>query len=283
MELEIEKILKENGITADANTFNQHFIRDEALLKRIVDSGNITSKDVVLEIGSGIGNLTDAIANKARFVHSIEIDNRFKPILDKISEKHLNLNIMYGDALKMEWPKFNKLVSAIPYNIAEPLLLRLIFQDFESCVLVVSKHFSDLITSDNENRLSVVIPAFFKVILLEIIPSLAFYPQPKIDSALIVIKPIEKKNLDSVQYLIGEIFKRRYKKLKNSLMNSIIVWAAKIKGKILTKRKSREFIKDLKLEPELLEKLVDNMSGVEFRFLSDHLKNRIEGIYAYCG
>jgi len=281
---EIEKLLEENKIIIDQNNLNQYFIKDKSLLKRIVDAASISRDDVVFEIGTGIGNLTEHIVDRARFVYSTELDIRFKPILDKLCEKHDNLRIVYGNALKIEWPKFTKLVSSIPYNIAEPLLLKLIDQEFESCTLVVSKHFADLITSENEHRLSAIIPCFFKVMLLEIIPPSAFYPTPKIDSAMIVIKPLEKGQIlrNPIGYLICEIFKRRYSKLKNSLMNAMIVWTAKMKGKILTKRKSREFIANLNLDQKILEKVVDNMSGKEFKFLSDHLRNRIEGIYSYC-
>jgi 16S rRNA (adenine1518-N6/adenine1519-N6)-dimethyltransferase len=192
--------------------------------------------------------------------------------------------VVYGNALKMEWPKFNKLVASIPYNTAEPLLLKLINCEFESCTLVVSKHFADLITSDNEHRLSVIIPSFFKVTFLELIMPSAFYPQPDVDSALIVIKPLEKEKIfqNPVGCLIGEIFSRRYSKLKNALMNAMIIWAVKMKGRVLTKRKSREFIHDLNLDKQLLEKIVDNMSGDDFRFLADYLRNRIEGIHGYC-
>jgi len=285
MESDVERILKENKLDAELNTLNQHFLKDPELMKRMVDADHVCKEDVVLEIGPGLGVLTDMLANRARFVHAIELDNRFRPILDRVLENHMNLNIVYGNGLKIEWPKFNKLVSAIPYNIAEPLLLKLIEQQkFDSCTLVVSKHFADLLTSENENRLSVIIPSFFKVILIEIIPPSAFYPQPKVDSALIVVKPIEKEKLfqEPLNYLIGEIFKRRNQKLRNALREAMIVWAVKIKGKILTKRRSKEFVQNMKLSEEMLEKLVDSLSGKDFRLLADNLRNRIDGIYAYC-
>ena len=284
---DIEKILGDNNIVSDEtslNVLNQHFIIDKDLLQRIVDASHVTSQDVVLEIGAGIGNLTDNIASRARFVYSIELDSKFKPILDKLAEKHSNLMMIYGNALKIEWPKFNKIVSAIPYNIAEPLLLNLIGKEFESCTLVVSKHFADLITSENESRLSVIVPAFFKVSLLEVIPASLFYPVPRYDSALICIRPIDHERLvqNPIKYLIGEIFKRRYSKVKNALRDAMIVWTAKIKGKILTKRKSKEFISYLHLEQTILEKPVNNLSGEDFRFLADSLGKRVDGIYSYC-
>jgi 16S rRNA (adenine1518-N6/adenine1519-N6)-dimethyltransferase len=285
MESNVEKILKEYGLDAEINTLNQHFLIDKELLKRMVDADHVCKEDVVLEIGPGLGMLTELLANKARFMHSIELDKRFRPILDKIAEKHSNLSIVFGNAIKIEWPKFNKLVSAIPYNIAEPLLLKLMEQDkFDSCTLVVSKHFADLLTNDSESRLSIIAPAFFKVILLEIIPPSSFYPQPKVDSALIVIKPLEKDKLvaEPIKYLIRELFWRRDKKLKNALREAMIAWTLKVKGKQLTKRGSREFIQHLKLEPEMADKLIDNLSGKEFKFLENMLKNRIDGIYAYC-
>jgi len=285
MESDVEKILKEYGLDAELNTLNQHFLIDKELLKRMVDADYVCKEDVVLEIGPGLGTLTDLLANKARFVHSIELDKRFQPILGKVAEKHSNLSIVFGNALKIEWPKFNKLVSAIPYNLAEPVLLKLMEQDkFDSCTLVVSKHFADLLTSDSDNRLSIIVPAFFKVILLEIILPSSFYPQPKVDSALIVIKPLEKDKLvaEPIKYLIRELFWRRDKKLKNALREAMIAWTLKIKGKQLTKRGSREFIQYMKLEPEMAEKLIDNLSGKDFRFLENQLKSRIEGIYAYC-
>jgi 16S rRNA (adenine1518-N6/adenine1519-N6)-dimethyltransferase len=155
---------------------------------------------------------------------------------------------------------------------------------FDSCTLVVSKHFADLLTNDSENRLSIIVPAFFKVILLEIIPPSSFYPQPKVDSALIVIKPLEKDKLvaEPIKYLIRELFWRRDKKLKNALREAMIAWTLKVKGKQLTKRGSREFIQYLKLEPAMADKLIDNLSGKEFRLLETLLKSRIDGIYAYC-
>ena len=252
---------------SDVEKLQQHVMIDAALLKRIVDYANISNNEVVLEIGAGPGNLTELLAQKAKEIFAFEIDIRFKTQLAKLEKKHKNLSIIFQDALKATFPsQFDKIVSNIPYNISEPLLMKLIDCDFKLCVLTVGESFAHILTKkDNNSRLSIIIPAYFDVEVKETVPKEAFEPQPNTKSAVIMLKPKAKEDLSSELFIIRELWQQRTKKTINAVREAIInCFAIQNKGKRVTKNQSREITKKLNIRDNIKEKTVETLSGKEF-------------------
>ncbi len=156
----------------------QHFMIDESLLARIVAVATLTSKDIVVEIGSGKGALTKHLYRaKPQKIICIEQDERF---ILPIPVQHL-----FGNALELITQlSFNKVVANIPYHLAEPLLIKLLLLQPEKMVLVVGKTFATKLTKNT--ILGLIFREAYDVQILETISSKAFFPPPKVQSALLV-------------------------------------------------------------------------------------------------
>lgn len=257
---------------SDVERLQQHVMIDAALLKRIVDYAGIRENEIILEIGAGPGNLTELLAQKAKEVFAFEIDIKFKPHLEKLEKKHKNLSIVFEDALKAAFPsKFDKIVSNIPYNISEPLLMKLIDCNFKLCVLTVGESFAHILTHrDNNSRLSIITPAYFDVEVKETVPKEAFEPQPNTKSAVIVLKPKAKSELSPELFMIRELWQQRTKKTINAVREAIInLYTLQNEGKRMTKNQSREVLEKLSIRDDIKEKTVETLSGKEFAELLD--------------
>ena len=206
----------------------QNFLIDEDIAKREINYCNINKYDVVLEIGSGKGILTKKLVKKAKKVISIEIDDKlYKNLKRELTSE--NLILINDDALKIDFnniPKFNKIVSNLPFQISLPITLKFLKYDFNKAVLIYQKEFAQRMISNkgdkNYSRLSILIyyKAFCKII--ENIPKTSFSPIPKVDSSIVELIP--RKNPPF--YLINELFffnltkqlfNHKRKKIQNNL------------------------------------------------------------------
>ncbi|RLG57870.1 MAG: 16S rRNA methyltransferase, partial [Candidatus Hydrothermarchaeota archaeon] len=120
----------------------QVFLIDERVLKREVEYAELSSKDVVLEIGSGFGSLTKFLVEKAKKVYAIERDSTLIEVL-KSYVIAKNLEIIQRDALRITFPEFNKCVSNLPYVISSPITFKLLKHDFEKAILTYQKEFAE--------------------------------------------------------------------------------------------------------------------------------------------
>ncbi len=202
--------------------FSQHFLVDKRISERIVDYAKLSKNDIVLEIGPGFGVLTKRMVKKAKNVVGIEKDKKLCRYLKKIP----GLTLIEGDALSTDFPKFDKIVSNLPYQISSPLTFKILEHDFKLGVLMYQKEFAERMTSlsgKHYGRLSVNIYYRAECKLLENVPRTAFYPVPKVDSAVVLLKP--KKTSFRVENekiffkTVDAMFSQRRKKIKNSLLN----------------------------------------------------------------
>ncbi|KYK29198.1 dimethyladenosine transferase [Thermoplasmatales archaeon SG8-52-1] len=205
----------------------QNFLIDNKVAEREIKYADITHNDIVLEIGPGKGILTKLLANSAKKVIAIEIDKSLIDRLKKILPD--NVELIHGDCLKIDFkmlPKFNKIVSNLPFQISSPLTFKFLEHDFKLAVLIYQKEFADRMVakagSKDYSRLSVGIYYKTKCELLEIIPKTCFRPQPKVDSCIISLAPRKTppfEVFDEIffQDLTKILFNNRRKKIKNSL------------------------------------------------------------------
>ncbi len=262
---EVELILKKGKIKP--NIFlDQHFMTDVDIIKRIIETANINKNDIVLEIGAGIGTLTKRISKRANTVVAVEMDKKFKPILNRCLRECENVKLIFDNVLKIiNDIKFNKIISNTPYSISEPLIQKMIRLDFELAVLSLPKKFANMLTSNyksNHSYLSFTVKNFFRMETIFDIPKNAFFPVPKIKSCVMKIKKLETKDykIDKAKYIMKEILLQPKKKLKNALMEAIINLHKEIIEEPFTKRMSKEVVKSLELKKNLLEKMVKEVS-----------------------
>lgn len=234
---------------------DQFFLVDNEIIHKIVEFADLNKKDVVLEIGAGVGNLTAELARKAGRVITFEIDQRYKPFLDKMPrnvEVHME-NAWEYVQLHGKWRKkkiYNKIVSNLPYSFVEQFLHNITFLDYDKAILLVP---AKLVSKIKNND---VFGSFFDPKVLFDVPKEKFYPVPKTNSLLIdLVKlpdPIETRNLG--RFLRQYMYKHEDQMVKNSLMEGLIKYRLLINSDKLTKNEAREIIKEKDLPTYLLER-----------------------------
>lgn len=200
---------------------DRRFMVDEQTLKKVVEAANLMDGDVVLEIGAGTGNLTREISKHAK-VNAVEKDVRLYETLKKQLVQNPNVNLILGDALKIEYPIYNKVVSNIPYSISRKLLERLIVEGFGKAVLIVQEEFAQKLCtppgSEDYTMVSALTQSTCECEICAIIPAKAFRPQPRVDSAILKLTQYWKPPRDYVPFM-KKIFSLKNKKLRNVLEN----------------------------------------------------------------
>ncbi|MFP4045713.1 MAG: 16S rRNA (adenine(1518)-N(6)/adenine(1519)-N(6))-dimethyltransferase RsmA [Candidatus Aenigmatarchaeota archaeon] len=221
--MNIHEEMKKYGIRPSKYR-DQHFLQDEGWQKRIVFFADLKDEDRVLEIGAGLGNLTEEIARKTR-VYAVERDRNLADVL-RIKDME-NVEVIEEDILEIDLEEldFNKVVSNLPYSISTPITFKLLEEDWETAVLVYQKEFAERMVaepgSSDYSRLSLAINYYCETQLLDTIPADKYYPKPEVDSAIVRLKKkdVEAKS-DRFWKIVKAAFQHRKKKLKNSLKDS---------------------------------------------------------------
>lgn len=227
----IKEVINEENFNF-SKALGQNFLIDGNFVRKIADLADIGKDDTVIEIGLGIGTLTEELLLRAKKVIGIELDKRLIPILEKTLEGFDNFELISGDALKIDFSEFFKsgenikLVSNLPYNVGTPILTRILGNryPFESLTIMLQKEVVDRITAKfsdkNYSSLTILCNYFARVQDGFIIPKTVFMPMPKIDSKVIRLdlKNEEKKPYEDILFeLVRAGFNKRRKTILNSL------------------------------------------------------------------
>ncbi|MBE6512780.1 MAG: 16S ribosomal RNA methyltransferase A [Methanobrevibacter olleyae] len=279
---ETKQILQENGIILNKN-LGQNYLIDDFKRKKIIEYAKLAKEDTVLEIGPGIGTLTIEIAKKAGKVIAIEQDTAIFNILKKRLEKEKidNVELINGDAVKVDFPEFNKIVSNLPYQISSPISFKFLEHDFDLAILMYQKEFADRMNgkvgTKQYSRLSAML--YFKAdvkSLTKVSPE-SFIPSPKVDSSVVELKPKENKIADDdfkiYSKVVKALFQHRNKKARNALIDSRHIIGFK------DKKELKSILNDLEDEnPRIKELLLErtiNLSPESIMELSVLLKEHI--------
>lgn len=264
---------------------DQFFLTDENIIKKTIEFADLEKEDIVLEVGAGVGNLTNELAKKVKKVFAFEIDEKFKPFLSKLPA---NVEVHYENAWqfvqmhgKFRKKKiYNKVVSNLPYSFIEPFLHNLTFLDYDKVILLVPSRFM------KKTEKWGVVGSFFKPTILLEVPKECFYPTPKTNSVLInLIKlpdPLEYKNLG--RFLRQYMYQHEDQLVKNSLMEGLIKYQKLIYSKLLTKNEARAIILKKNIDQKLLDIHPNNSEIYEVvekefnNILSDDEENYIDKI-----
>jgi 16S rRNA (adenine1518-N6/adenine1519-N6)-dimethyltransferase len=200
----------------------QHFLVDDGLLARQLAAASLTPQDTVLEVGAGLGTLTRELARLAGHVIAYETDRRLARALE--GRLPANVRLLAEDALEADWPPFTKFVANVPYGISSPLLFKLLDNRFELAVALLQREFADRLAAaprtKDYGRLTVACARVAAVELLEVVPPSAFWPPPRVESALVRVTPRQDFRVkDQVVFdgLLRVAFSQRRKMLRNSL------------------------------------------------------------------
>lgn len=214
----------------------QHFLKSDSALRNIIESGQITPIDFILEIGPGKGVLTEELLLSGAKVLGIEKDSNLIPILEEKFDKYIKsgkLTLENSDVLKLDTsklPKNYKLIANIPYYITGEILRKFIGgKDKPSlAVLLVQKEVADRIVAKDskESLLSISIKAFGEPKIIKKVPKGAFNPPPKVDSAILLIEKIGREKLKGIPEevffkILHTGFAHKRKKLSSNLKNGV--------------------------------------------------------------
>jgi 16S rRNA (adenine1518-N6/adenine1519-N6)-dimethyltransferase len=235
----------------------QNFLIDDRVATRQVDFAGIESNDVVLEIGPGLGVLTRKLASRARKVVAIEMDRRLAEHIRATLPE--NIEVVVGDALEVEFPKFDRMVSNLPYSISSPIIFKLLEHEFRKAVIMVQKEFADRMVaapdSDDYSRLTVNVYYRAECRIVERVPRSRFWPSPRVDSAVVELipRPPPFAVLDEKLFyrLVEILFQQRRKKIGTVL---------RMKGLMLSDQRSLIPYADMRIEalsPEQIGELAD--------------------------
>lgn len=239
---ETKLFMKKYGITANKK-LGQNFLIDENVIDTIVDTSNIGKDDLVIEIGPGLGTLTNKLLQKAGKVIVIELDERMIRILKERFDQNQHFEIIYEDVLKVDLVKLiqenkekfglktAKIVANLPYYITTPIIMKLLEEklDIESITVMIQKEVADRLTAIPGQRNSGAITytvynyATSKEILT--VPHHSFIPEPEVESEVIKLTlrkaPIINKQEEAKFFLLVKVaFMQRRKTLVNAISHS---------------------------------------------------------------
>lgn len=275
---ETSQLLKKHQIRLDRRK-GQNYLINNHILGKIIESANLNDSDVVLEIGAGIGTLTIPLARKAAKVVAFEQDKRIVRLLqERLQELEIsNVEILEGDATKMEFPDFNKVVSNLPYQISSPITFKLLKYDFDYAILMYQLEFAQRMVAQpdtsNYSRLSVMMNLCTHTELLFKVPKNAFLPPPRISSAVIKLKP--QKNSQVNEFFVKTcraLFQHKKKKSGKALLQSF----HEISNLNLEKARIRNIIS--KMDKSLTEERVFKLDAEEILTISRELEDLINSL-----
>lgn len=219
--------------------FGQNFLIDTGILEEIIDAANVTEDDFVLEIGPGIGTMTQYLCEAARQVVAVEIDTNLIPILKETLSEYDNVEVINQDILKLDInalaDKYNqgkpiKVVANLPYYITTPIIMGLFESHvpIDSITIMVQKEVADRMQvgpgTKDYGALSLAVQYYAEPEIVVNVPPSCFMPQPKVGSSVIRLTrhqepPVQVENEKLMFQVIRASFNQRRKTLANGLNN----------------------------------------------------------------
>jgi 16S rRNA (adenine1518-N6/adenine1519-N6)-dimethyltransferase len=273
----ILRLFEAHGLEAKSK-LGQNFLVDLNLLDLIVRTAELDASDAVLEVGTGTGSLTARLADHAGTVVTVEIDKTLQPVAKEIVGERKNVRFVFGDALAKKselnpdmlaaWDESaaqtkctrKKLVANLPYVIATPLVSNLLIArtDIERMVVMVQWEIAErlraAVGTKDYNALSVLVQSVADVEVIRKVLPANFYPRPKVDSAIVLIKPNAQKrsqvgDVGKFRVFLRDLYVHRRKNLRQALVG----WPTGRKEKSAVDAKLAELGIDGTLRSEALD------------------------------
>lgn len=210
-------------------SLGQNFLIDPHVLKKIIRAPNITSDDSVLEIGPGIGGLTQALSECAGQVLAVELDGRLVNILGEIFKDCSNVEVIHSDILDFEIPThINKVVANLPYYVTTPVIMYLLENFcFESITVMVQKEVAQRMASNNKKKdksygaLSLAVQYHANASIAAFVPPNSFMPRPQVGSAVVHLEVLKNPPVDTDKGSLFANIKAGFGQRRKTLVNSL--------------------------------------------------------------
>lgn len=231
------EILSKYDLSAK-KSLGQNFIVDTNILGKIVKDGKVTKKTTVIEVGPGIGALTEQLAKKAKKVIAFEIDDRLIPVLDDTLSAYKNIEIIHSDVLKVDLKAFESdylseaeevvIVANLPYYITTPIIMRFLEagMHIDRMIMMMQKEVASRISASPSTKaygsLSIAVQYYMDAEIAFTVPKTVFMPQPNVESAIIKLTEKSTRLTDLKDEplffrLVRSAFVQRRKTLWNNL------------------------------------------------------------------
>jgi len=259
---ETKFLMKKYKINAN-KSLGQNFLINDEVIENIINSANITSEDLIIEIGPGLGSLTAKLLERAGKVIAIELDNRMVGILNDRFKNYKNLKIISDDILKIDLQKIIdeekkenkniKVVANLPYYITTPIIMKLLEDklSIDTITVMIQKEVADRITAIPGEKCSGAITYsvyyYAETSNVRFVSKDCFIPSPEVDSEVISLKirkdPVVTVNNEEVFFrIIKASFMQRRKTLINALING---------GIIKNKEDGKKILKELDISEKI--------------------------------
>lgn len=263
----IGELLKRQGIWLDKRKA-QHFLRDQEMCSRIADLAGLTPQHLVVEVGSGLGNLSVELAARAGEVRAVELDRSFQEWHQYLAATYRNLRVQYEDFLKVDLEALIADRAAgtpvagvgnLPYQVTSEILFRFVdaATTFDVLVFMVQREVAERVCAGPATResgaLTYKIALRYRAELALRVPPGAFLPPPKVDSAVMVLRPLahplftDPAHRQRVYTLLDRVFNFRRKTIVNGLLMGGMVQGREAATRVLGQARIDE-----KLRPEAL-------------------------------
>ena len=230
------EIIKKYGFKM-TKSLGQNFLINENILDNIIESANINNDDVVLEIGTGIGTLTQRLCEKAKKVVAVEIDKNLIPILNETLSDYDNISIINKDILKtdineelknLSIHQKIKVVANLPYYITTPIIMKVLEDkvDVDCMVLMLQKEVADRMnaipSTKDYGSLSIAVQYYCDTSIVCKVPKSSFIPEPNVDSLVLKLVVNEKRKVDiKDEDLFFKIVRGSFSKRRKTILNSL--------------------------------------------------------------
>ena len=250
-------ILKKYKISAD-KSLGQNFLVSDEVVEGIVESANINKEDIIIEIGPGLGVLTNLLLEKSDDVIAVELDNRMVEIISDRFKEKTNLTVIHEDILKVDLKELLnnrkksenskvKVVANLPYYISTPIIMKLLEQNqiIDEIIVMVQKEVGDRLTAKTGTRvagaITYAVEFYSDATAIINVPKESFVPSPKVESVVIKLK-IKKQTQDINKEMLFKVVKAAFSQRRKTLSNALV------NGGIVEKNKLEEVLEKAELE-----------------------------------
>lgn len=255
----------------------QNFLMDGNIVRNIVQGAGVTAEDVVLEVGPGIGTLTEELALRAKKVYSVEIDQRLLPVLEETLKDYTNVKVIHKDILDFHWEEFLKeeeidqklrIVANLPYYITTPILESILEKTscVDSITVMVQKEVAERMVAKVGDKaygsLSLFIEYYAQAEIIGRVSRSVFMPSPDVDSAVVHLT-IREKSFQGDEDLLFKLIRSGFTKRRKTILNSLTSGFVAI-----SKSELREILKVLDLAENLR---AENLSLEDYKNITNRI------------
>ncbi len=268
-------IMNEHGFSA-SKRFGQNFLKDRSVLEDIVRASGVGKDDIVIEIGPGLGTLTEFLAEACERVYAIEVDKKLIPILKETLDEKENVEIINADVMKVDLSEVSegrpfRIVANLPYYITTPIIMSILESDLpcQSVTVMVQKEVGERMTarphSKSYGALTLAVNYYTKAGIVRKVPAGCFVPSPKVDSVVVHMEVYKDRPVKvSDEKLMFELIRGAFNQRRKTLVNALSGYA----GLNFDKERIAESIEQIGEKPTVRG---EELSLEQFASLADHL------------